>query len=267
MYRDAPLTGPPCYKHAAAPAAAHCLLCERTLCDPCIVFDLSAAHCIDCARRARRRRSAVAVAKSGGVLGAVALGVGLLLLRPQPFDYGSQSERIARLKSRVAEDRCDKRATLDYEEAVLAADDARGSIADSDEYLARCGDWYRLRWVRYGARERLGEHAAAVDEATRLIAHDPDDHDYYWWRAVAYEALGQDDAAIADYRQTIKLLPGADRIPFNLASVLERHERFCEAREPILQFVRYHPEFAERPRVVEQLDRLRVLGHCADAPR
>jgi tetratricopeptide (TPR) repeat protein len=265
MYRDAPLTGPPCYKHAAAPAAAQCLLCERTLCDPCIVYDLSAAHCIDCARRARRRRALVAVAKIGGVLGAIGAGVAFLALRPQPFDYGAQKSRIAELQRKVSAERCDKRSTLAYEEAVLEADDARAAIVDSDEYFARCGDWYRLRWVRYGARERLSEHAGAIDEATRLIAHDPEDHDYYWWRAVAYEALGKDDAAVADYRMTMKLLPSADRIPFNLAGVLERHEHFCEAREPILQFVHYHPEFAQRPRIVEQLDRLRLLGHCADA--
>jgi tetratricopeptide (TPR) repeat protein len=265
MYRDAPLTGPSCYKHAAAPAAASCLLCDRTLCDPCIVYDLSAAHCIDCARRARRRRALGAVAKIGGALAVIAGAVTFLALRPQPFDYGADGARIAGLKTKAHAEPCDKRATLAYEEAALAAGDARSALADSDEFFARCGDWYRLRWVRYGAREHLSEHAAAVDEATRLIAHDPEDHDYYWWRGMAHEELGRDDAAIADYRKTLQLLPGADRIPFNLANVLERHQRLCEAREPILQFVRFHPEFAERPRIVEQLDRLRVLGHCADA--
>src|SRR2546423_866540 len=83
----------------------------------------------------------------------------------------------------------------------------------------QCGEWYRLRWVRYGARQHLGEHAAAVEEATKLMAHDPEDHDYPWWRGMAYEEMGRTDDAIADYRLTLRLLPSADRIPFNLASL------------------------------------------------
>ena len=265
MYRDAPLEGPACYKHAAAPAAAHCLLCERTLCEPCVVYELSAVHCIDCARRVRRRRSLVAAAKIAAVVSALAGGVTYVMLRPHAFDYGPKSVRIATLAARVAAERCDKRATLEYEEAVLEAGDARAALTDSDAYFARCGDWYRLRWVRYGAREHLSEHAAAVDEATKLIAHDPQDHDYPWWRGLAFEEMGRVDDAIRDYRRTLELLPSADRIPFNLSNVLERHERFCEARQPILQFVRYHPSFADNPHVTSELDRLRVLGHCATA--
>lgn len=264
MYRDAPLEGPACYKHAAAPAAATCLLCDRTLCEPCVVYDLSTVHCIDCARRARRRRSLVAAAKIAAVVTALAGGVISVMLRP-PTETTTLNPHLAALRHKVLAERCDKRATLEYEEALLADTQWRAALADSDEFFGKCGDWYRLRWVRYGAHEHLNEHAAAIDEATRLIAHDPTDHDYYWWRGIAYEELGNDDAAIADYKKTLQLLPSADRIPFNLANVLERHDRFCEARQPILQFVAHHPELATNRRVVEQLERLRVLGRCASA--
>jgi tetratricopeptide (TPR) repeat protein len=237
------------------------------LCEPCVVYDVSAPHCFDCAHTARRRRALGAAAKIGGVLAAAAGAIVFALTRPHPFDYGADAPRITQLHNKALAERCDHRATLEYEEALLQAGDHRGALADSDAFFAACGDWYRLRWVRYGAREHLGEHAASVDEATRLMAHDPQDHDYPWWRGLAYEELGRIDDAIADYRRTLTLLPEADRIPFNLANLLEQKSQFCEARRPILQFVKYHPTYATQPRISEQLTRLRILGHCPDDPR
>jgi tetratricopeptide (TPR) repeat protein len=266
MYRDAPLTGQSCYKHAAAPMAAQCERCERALCDPCIVYDVSSPHCIDCARTARRRRAIGAAAKIGGALAAIAGGIVFVVTRPHPFDYGVQSATVVRLHNKITTERCDKRATLDYDEALLAAGDARGAISDTDAYFTKCGDWYRLRWVRYSAHEHLGEHEAAAAEAGKLMAHDPMDHDYPWWRGMAYEEMGKLDDAIRDYRRTMTLEPAVDRIPFNLASVLEQKGQLCEARQPILQFVRFHPDYARAPNVRDRLDRLRILGHCPPDP-
>jgi tetratricopeptide (TPR) repeat protein len=196
------------------------------------------------------------------VLALIAGGILFVATRPHPFDYGVESGHIVQLHNRVEGDRCNQRATLDYDEALVAAGDLRGALSDTDDYFAKCGDWYRLRWVTYSAHEHLGQHAAAVAEATRLIAHDPEDHDYPWWRAMAYEEMGRLDEAIADYRRTLALSPAIDRIPFNLSSVLERKGQFCEAREPILKFVEYHPEFADQANVKDRLDRLRILGRC-----
>ncbi|MDB4970356.1 MAG: hypothetical protein JWN44_6045 [Myxococcales bacterium] len=264
MYRDAPLEGPACYKHAAAPGAASCARCGRALCDPCVVYDVSMAHCIDCARRQRRRRALGAAAKIGAVLALVVGAAVGVATRPRPFDYGADTARITQLHNKVMTERCDKRASLELEEALNQAGDYRRALVDSDGYFKQCGEWYRLRWVRYGADQHLGDHAAAVEEATKLMAHDPQDHDYPWWRGMAYEEMGRIDDAIADYRRTLVLLPAADRIPFNLAALLEQKGQFCEARRPILQFLQHFPDYATKPKIVEQLDRLRILGHCTD---
>lgn len=262
MYRDAPLPGAPCYKHASAPMAAGCERCERALCDPCIVYFLSSPYCIACARTARRRQSIAAGAQIGAIVAALVAAIVFVATRPRSFDYGVEGPNIVRLHNIVERDRCNRQATLRYDEALLTAGDLRGALADCDGYFARCGDWYRLRWITYSAHEQLGEHAAAVAEATRLIAHDPQDHDYPWWRAIAYEQLGRLDDAIADYRRTLELSPTIDRIPFNLSSLLEQKGQFCAAREPILQLVRHHPELADRPKVADRLERLRIVGRC-----
>ena len=167
----------------------------------------------------------------------------------------------------VAGERCDKQATLEYDEALVAAGDVRGALADSDDYFAKCGDWYRLRWVTYAAHEQLGEHAAAADEATKLIAHDPEDHDYPWWRAVAYEEMGRLDDAIRDYRRTLALEPGSIASRSTWRACSRRKGKFCAAREPILQFVGFHPELrrpserARSPRAAAHPRSLRRLAY------
>jgi len=265
MYRDAPLSGAACYKHASAPMAAQCESCERALCDPCVVYWISSPHCIDCAKKARRRRSLVAAAKIAGVLAVVAGGVVFVSTRPSPpIPTFVESSELMRLHNKVRAERCEKRATLAYEEALLAADDLRAALADADAYFAKCGDWYRLRWVTYSAHEHLGEHDKAAAEASKLMAHDPSDHDYPWWRGMAYEEMGRLDDAIADYRRALAIEPALDRIPFNLATLLEQKQQFCEARQPILQFVRHHPAYAGASNVVDRLERLRILGHCTN---
>jgi tetratricopeptide (TPR) repeat protein len=246
--------------------ASQCERCGRALCEPCTVFFISTPHCIDCARRGRRRQAIGTATTIGAVLSLIAAGFIFIATRTPPFDYGADAPEIARLRTRVEAERCSQRATLEYDEALVAAGDMRGALADTDAYFAKCGDWYRLRWVTYGAYEHLGQHAAAVAEATKLIAHDPEDHDYPWWRGIAYQEMGRLDDAIRDYRRTIELAPDIDRIPFNLATVLELKGQPCAARAPILQFLSYHPDYGHHPDVVDRLERLRILGRCPVIP-
>jgi tetratricopeptide (TPR) repeat protein len=266
MYRDAPLTGPICHRHEVAPAVTDCTRCRQPLCEPCIVFVRARSHCHLCARTIERRRSlGFAVALGGSSLVLLSL-VAFVVTRPRPFDYGLDAPQVELLRERVEASRCDRAVTREYEELMAKAGDAKGAIADSDAFFARCGDWFRLRWVRYGAFQKLGLHVEAAAEATRLMELDPDDFDYPWWRGIAYEQLGRVDDAIADYRKTLALLPSADRIPFNLSALLEQKKQLCEARQPIAQFLSYHPELASRSDLVGRLERLTTAGHCPPLP-
>jgi Flp pilus assembly protein TadD len=200
-----------------------------------------------------------------GVISLLAAGVIVFVVtRPKSFDYGARTADVIALKEKVAAERCDKKLTLKLDETMLAAGDARGALADTDDYFAKCGDWYRLRWTRYTAREQLSEHALAVEEATKLIEHNPDDHDYRWWRGIAYESMNKLDEAEADYRKAIEITPALTNIPFNLARVLERQGKYCEAAQAIAQFLQHHPEKMTDERVQAQLVRVSSAGRCTE---
>jgi Flp pilus assembly protein TadD len=262
MYRDQAPQGPVCAKHANAAAAGACATCGNPVCELCLVYDLARPHCHPCASRARRRRRMRAAAVLGAAVAVVVAGMVYVVTRPVSFDYGARAGKVGDLRTRVGKDRCDRKTTVELEETLIAAGDQRGALADSDAFFAKCGDWYRLRWARYTAHERLDEHAQAAAEATLLIRHNPDDHDYRWWRGVAYESANRLDEAVADYRAALAITPNLSNIPFNLARVLERQGKYCEATAPILAFLRYHPDQSQTPHIQAQLLRLDQAGHC-----
>lgn len=61
--------------------------------------------------------------------------------------------------------------------------------------------------IRGHAWTALGEHQAAIADYDRAIALNPEDADIYYNRGNAYAALGEQQAAMADYAQAIALNP------------------------------------------------------------
>ncbi|HZS35805.1 MAG TPA: aspartyl protease family protein [Polyangia bacterium] len=247
-YRGAEGSGPACSRHASSPAVTACLKCRAELCEICIVYSGTEPHCWRCAGRKRLLRQ---FAASLVMLAATALASWVALFfatRKKPFDYGTQKMVILDLRDRAHADRCDKQKTLDYADGMIAAGDYRGALDDADEFFAKCGDWFRLRWATYTAHERLHEYPQAIAECTRLIEHNRRDHDYWWWRAAAYEELKDWDRAASDYRQSLVLLPSSDGTPFSLSRLYERKGQPCRALGPLEQYVWEHADDAESTR-------------------
>jgi tetratricopeptide (TPR) repeat protein len=190
------------------------------------------------------------------------LGLGWLITRDPPFDYGIHTGEVRALSERLAAEPCAQPDTLKLTETMLRAGDYRGTLKRANAYFEKCGEWSRLLWVTYSAHERLSEHKAAVIDAGKLIREQPNDKDFWWWRAMAYEEMGELDKAVDDYRKALEVEPRLTGIPFNLANVLERQGKPCQAREPILQFLKYHPDVNNRDTIEARLDRLQVAGSC-----
>jgi tetratricopeptide (TPR) repeat protein len=261
-YRGLDRSGPACYRHDAAQASESCARCLQAICDICVGFENTQPHCPPCAQKVRRRR-ALGRALSGAVgfvaVAAIAGGVGWLLSREKPFDYGVYVGEVRALEENLSDQPCARPQMLKLADTMLRAGDYRGTLKKIKTFNVDCGEWPRLLWISYSAHERLSEHDAAIADVSRLIKLQPDDKDFWWWRAMAYEEKGELDLAVEDYRQSLEIEPRLTGIPFNLANLLERQGRFCEAMAPLNDFLHYHPDVRDRESVEARLDRLAPL--------
>lgn len=254
------MSEPNCHAHPGVASVATCASCLKPLCATCLVFDAYRASCRDCAlksRTARRRRTWLFA--GGGFVAAICGGVGLLVFAwtyEPPFDHGSYAPEVARLRSQLRSEPCDRAVVVSLADVLLQAGDVRGTLDTSEGFLAKCGDHPRLRWLTYAAHKRLGQWEQAIVEATKLIEHDPQDKDFRWWRGICYESLGRWEDAAADYEKAIELQPRLKSIPFNLADVYERMGRKCDAAGAIRRYLDHHPASADEPAVRSRLDRL-----------
>jgi tetratricopeptide (TPR) repeat protein len=176
------------------------------------------------------------------LLAAVGGAAVFLITRKPPFDYGKLAPEIRELRAKLSGEPCHHGNALALSQRLLEAGDAQGVLAYVDGFLAKCGDWHRLRWVRFSAHKQRAEYQDALADATQLIADRPEDQDFYWWRAGIYEQMGRFDEAIADDRQSHALMPHANYIPFDLSSLLEKQGKPCEALAPVEVYLYHHPE-------------------------
>jgi aspartyl protease family protein len=238
-----------------------------------LVVHAARVLCVACARRARRTRATSMAVGAVAALALVAFAVtktrkandanpNLAPTRAASGDY-SDTAVIEAIEARLAKEPCDRSQMLALDEKRMKAGEYRNVIDRTEAFWKKCGPFPRLRWLTYEAHKQLSETAKAIDDATLLIAHDPNDKDYWWWRGIVYEETGDLEKAAADFRQSIAIEPRITGIPFNLANVYERLGRPCDAIFPIEQFLRYHPDVRDREVVDQRLLRLYATPECA----
>jgi clan AA aspartic protease (TIGR02281 family) len=254
---------PVCHLHLASAATDTCQVCLKPVCELCTLVDGGLAKvCPSCIRERRKRDSVKRVSLIAGGLALAAAAFVYLRSVEWPYDYGEHRSEIRRLEAQLEKEPCDRGYIVELGDLMLKAGNARGAMARSKKFFEACGEHERLLWVTYGAHKRLSEWDAAAAVATELIESDRYDHDYWWWRGMAYEQKGDWERAVADYRQSISLLPRAQFIPFNLAEGYEKLGRPCEAIFPLEQFLHYHPEVPNAAAVRARIDALTEKGSC-----
>lgn len=221
--------------------------------------------CDECDRAAERRALLSRLLVAAAVVAVAGAGIAWLVLGKGPLAYGPRSVEIHAARAALEREPCDREAIVKLGDLLVAAGEPREALAAAGAFEKKCGPWPRLWWVTYEAHKRLSESDAAIADATRLIESEPDDKDFWWWRGIVYETRGgRDDLekAAADYRQALINEPRMGGIPFNLANVLERLGRPCDAIGPLMQYEYWHPDARAHEAVVERVARLSSAGKC-----
>ncbi len=138
-------------------------------------------------------------------------------------------------------------STVFYEQGLALLDSRAGEPARAlrliDDGLARLAavlapgerpqDLARLRHNRAQVHLALGDPAQALADLDTVIAHDPDNCEYYVDRAALHRAAGRTQAAIRDYDTAIRLGPHLPEAYYNRAVLQQERGRAGRAREDL----------------------------------
>lgn len=261
-----------CRLHSAERAVGTCFRCLDNLCGACLSWELGRTLCPRCAPIVLRRAAAARLLSwtlLGGLLvalGTYALGRGghtnAYGVEGTLDDYGAYGSELSDLAEQLTREPCERSWTEAYVRALIDAGDARAAVGTAAAILGRCGEHERLRWAAFEGFRRLSDWDAAEAEATALLALDPSDKDYWWWRAQVRELGGDLDGAVSDYRQALVIAPALEQVPMWLSNVLDRLGRPCDALLPVEQYLHFHPGERSTPAVAERLRRLYGAGGC-----
>ena len=253
-----------CYLHPSKPAETTCSRCKKPLCSACSTFyyGLGRHFCPLCLRTIQRNRTILKACIS--VLACGLLGLGIYYISVRPAGLGTLPNRTAgaRIDPSMIVGDCDRNKIVERAEAKFRAGEPQQAIDLCDTFFNKCGEHLRLRWITYEAYKQLSQWDKAIGEVDRLIADDPYDKDYRCWRGIALERKGDFEGAIQDYRQALALAPSLGRIPFNIANLLERVGKPCEAIFPVEQYLFYHPKDRNDPAIQRRFVTIHQNGSC-----
>jgi hypothetical protein len=178
-----------------------------------------------------------------GVFGLIVVGKGSERGPKKPDAGKSEDPYIQTLRETRDLAPCDQEAVRKLVLELMELHRYADAVDDATAYFAKCDEFPRLRSNVVYALHQLGRNAEAIKHETALIARDPYDSDYWWWRA---EDLGRGDEhakALADYRQSIANSDGAGGSRFAIARILDTAGpagQPCEAVAAIDYFAGFH---------------------------
>lgn len=229
-----------CYVHATDPATGLCGRCERRLCDACTVETLEGTRCTACAARAPSRRyrpwiaaAGISTVVMGGLVAVLAIGgrrSGDDRAPGEPTTSGVRKTTYWAEAARdsLAKEPCSRPAAATLAKELNRLGDHAGNLAFTKDFQARCGAYSYLLWTNVYAHEQRGEWRAAADVAGVLVADDPTDADFWWWRGNDVAHLGDLDQAAADYAQSLARRASLD-VAWRLSDIADKLGRPCES--------------------------------------
>jgi aspartyl protease family protein len=256
-----------CSFHLDTDATEFCLSCETPLCETCAYRLRNMTLCVHCyAPRIRRRERVRAVVWAVGlavlVVGAYSFYASSAEVNQLRRRYGAYADEILRLRHIWEADRCNLPAGEQLVDLLVESSNAPEARDVAASMASKCPSSTEALVKLFFIQRRLLDLEAAIGTADRVIKLAPFKPEGYAYRAIAREAAGELEAAVHDFRQALKLSPRLLDVPVNLANVLEKMGRFCEAADPLEQAISYYPGLDNRYEIESRIERLRQQGDC-----
>ena len=242
-----------CVNHPGVEATGACEDCKRAICNKCTKGTLDGFMCPPCAHRRYGRRNLMTAVKVGGIglLMAGVLVFGIMIVGKSsekstaapPIDAGMDDLIVQQLRAERDADPCDQRLVRRLVKKQNELERYAGAVDDANAYLAKCDDFPRLRWDLLHALQELERWPEAIKQSTILLTREPNDSDFWWWRAEDRGHAKQPLLALADFRQSMANSEGAGGSKFAASRILDVVEdagRPCEGVVALDFFVDVH---------------------------
>lgn len=251
-----------CHLHPTEPAEATCSRCLKPICSVCLFAQRRGHFCPTCLQIAKRNLTILQTAATLLACGLFGLFIYYFLIPPmRPGRHTDQAGKMPIHPVPLVEN-CDRRSIIERVTVKLRDGEPQQALDLCDAFFSKCGEHLQLRQMTYTAYEQLSRWDEAISEVDKLIADEPYNKNFRAWRGLVYEEKGDFERAIRDYRQALLLDPQLRDIPFNLATLLERTGKPCEAIFPLEQFLFLNPEYRDNPEVRQRLATLYKNGSC-----
>ena len=256
-----------CHAHTERECTDFCLDCKIALCTLCTYRIDEEPHCVSCyvpRRDSRRRTLRVSLTLLIAVIvtAASAFYVSQSDLNRKMRLYGPYADEILRLQEIVAQDQCNVDANTQLVELLMRSTNFATASRTAERVVERCPTTLPALNALFFVQKRSLDHRGAADTAEEIIRFAPHRPEGYAFRALAHQAAGHLNAAADDFTIALRLNPQLLDVPINLANVLERLGRHCEAAHPLEHALNIYPGLENRHEIERRIDRLRSQGEC-----
>ena len=256
-----------CSFHHEREATEFCVECLVPMCPVCSQYEHKYNYCIQCyaprVRQKQRNRGIVlSVLLVATIVGAVAFYSSLSELNRQKRMYGSHAEEILRLKEILTTDSCNLSAGRQALTLLMESSNHSEASALADHFAHNCPTTIEALISLFFVQQRSLDHRGALETAEEVIRFAPHRPEGYAYRAIAREAAGSLDAAAQDFQKALSLNPRLLDVPMNLANVLERIRKPCDAAGALEHALTFYPGLENRFELERRIERLRRHGDC-----
>jgi tetratricopeptide (TPR) repeat protein len=161
---------------------------------------------------------------------------------------------------------CYRDAISELSDALLNAGFPRESAVVLISFANRCPGSDHLLAGAYNALMAVSDATGAAQIADKLVNRFPAQSTYRYWRARAYDDLGDYQHALGDYLNAVQLVGDLNTVSgdafFNLSRMYAALGRYCDAITPMQTYVYLNPAERRTPQTVKIIAEYADKGHC-----
>jgi|ERR1700730_3784324 len=213
----------------------------------------------------------------------VGVGAGFLYWRymPSKVDYAKVYEslgisplpssietlpQIQRRLDQLNREACYRDAIADLAEDLIKVGYPREAATSLRSFVKRCKNSEDLLRIAHTALEIISDYQGALEVADQLVEAYPANGTFRYWRAMAYEHIGDFPHALIDYMNTIQLANDPRRLVgdvfYSTSRMYAELGRYCDAITPMETYISLDPADRRTPKTTKIIAEYAAKGNC-----